>query len=252
MSQPRARTAVVTGGGQGIGLQICQTLAQAGFKVAILDINAETAQRAESTVRESGAEVKAYCADISRSKDLEDTFLQIEKDLGPISVLINNAAMFSNLDRKPFEQISDEEWQKVMQVNINGAFFASKAAVAQMKKIGWGRIINISSNTVDLGRPFFLHYVTSKSALVGMTRSMARELGTFGITTNVIMPSLTRTNVATEVVNEAIFEQIAAMQCIPRSGEPRDVANAIKFLVSEDASFITGQTIAVDGGAVFK
>lgn len=246
------RTAVVTGAGQGIGREIARVLGAAGLRVALLDLNEGAAQSAAQSLRDDGAQAHAWGVDVGDDAAVAATFREVAQTLGPVGVLVNNAAIFSSLTRKPFEEIPAAEWDAVMRVNVSGAFFAAKAASPQMRAQGWGRILSISSNTVDLGRPNFLHYVTSKAAIVGMTRSMARELGPHGITVNAIMPTLTRTNVPTQVVSEATFREVAALQSIPRSGEPIDVARTIRFLASDDAAFITGQTIAVDGGAIFR
>lgn len=249
--QTPTRTAVVTGGAQGIGLEISCKLLDAGHRVALFDINEASATAAAKVLAATGKVCKAYEVDVSNHDMVASAFAQVARDLGKVEILVNNAAVFSTLSRKPMDEISASEWETVLRVNVSGAFFAAKAASIQMREAGWGRIISISSNTVGLARPYFLHYVTSKSALIGMTRSMARELGAYGITVNALMPSLTRTNVATQVVQQSHFDEIEAMQCIKRSGSPEDVAGAIDFLVSEQAGFITGQTIAVDGGAVF-
>ncbi|MDC4992355.1 SDR family NAD(P)-dependent oxidoreductase [Acinetobacter baumannii] len=244
--------AIVTGGAQGIGKEISKVLAADGFKVIIADKNIDLAKSVAEEIEGSNGYCKAYALDISSEAEVNKTIDLIQRENGAISALINNAAMYSNLTRKPFTEIDADEWDAVMKVNISGVFYVSKSVAKMMQTQKYGRIINISSNTVGLGRPYFLHYVTSKAAVVGMTRSMARELGPDGITVNAIMPSLTRTNVETEVVQESTYQVISSMQCIPRNGEPADIANAIKFLVSQEANFITGQTLPVDGGAVFS
>lgn len=249
--QTTTKTVIVTGGAQGIGLEISRSLLDAGHHVALLDINRATAVAAAKTLSTNGKTCKAYEVDVGDHDMVASTLTQVAHDLGPVGILVNNAAIFSTLKRKSLDEISASEWEAVLRVNVSGAFFAAKFASAQMREAGWGRIINISSNTVGMARPYFLHYVTSKSALIGMTRSMARELGSHGITVNALMPSLTRTNVATQVVQQSHFDEIEKMQCIKRAGLPQDVAGMINFLVSEQAGFITGQTIAVDGGAVF-
>jgi len=244
------RTAVVTGAAQGIGYGISAHLLEQGFAVGLLDLDFDAAQRAASTLAGSGR-CRPYHADVSDEAQVMAAVDAVSQQLGPPTILVNNAAIFSTLRRRPFEQIPVDEWDAVMAVNVRGPFLMAKAVLAHMKSAGFGRVISISSNTVELGRPNFLHYVSSKAAVVGMTRAMARELGPHGITVNALMPSLTRTDVPTQVVTETTFAEIAAMQCIHRTGLPADIAHAVGFLASESASFITGQTIAVDGGAVF-
>jgi 3-oxoacyl-[acyl-carrier protein] reductase len=139
-----------------------------------------------------------------------------------------------------------------MAVNVDGAFLCARAVAAGMKAAGWGRIVNVSSNTVTLGRTGFLHYVTSKAAVIGLTNALARELGAHGITVNAVMPSLTRTEVEFQDVPQGVYDEMIARQCIKRTGRPADIAAAVLFLASNGADFITGQTVAVDGGAVHR
>ena len=246
----KRRVAIVTGGAQGIGAQICRTLVASGHSVALFDLDRDGAERTAAAI--AGPDVcRAHAVDVSDERATAEAVAAVEAQLGPVDVLVNNAALFSALARKPFEDIGIDEWNRVMAVNVGGPFLMAKAVAPRMRARRHGRIVNISSNTVQLGRPNFLHYVTSKAAIVGMTRSLARELGADGVTVNALMPSLTRTGVPTQVVAESTFEEIARLQCIPRTGLPSDVADAVAFLASDAAGFITGQTIAVDGGAVF-
>jgi len=163
-------------------------------------------------------------------------------------VAINNAAIFSSLKMKPFEQIPLEEWDQVMRVNITGCFLLARAVLPAMRARGWGRIVNISSSAVPTGTKNYLHYVTSKSALVGMTSSMARELGGQGITVNCVMPGGTFTEVPRETITAEGKARLLAAQCIPREGVAMDLVGLALFLCSEASSFITGQTIACNGG----
>jgi len=243
--------AVVTGGGQGIGQAICTALAEDGWRLAVLDINEAAALQTARRLQQDGADAQAFHVDIADPDSVRQAMTQVGTRMGAVGVLVNNAAMFSTLTRKPFDDITPQEWESVMRVNICGTFWMCQAAARAMRAQGAGRIINISSNTAALGRPFFLHYVTSKGALVSMTRALARELGSHGITVNAIMPSLTRTGVPTQVVDESHFDALLHMQCIPRNGLPDDIAQAVCFLASSRAAFITGQTLAVDGGAAF-
>ncbi|MCK9510477.1 MAG: SDR family oxidoreductase [Pigmentiphaga sp.] len=246
------KLAIVTGAAQGIGKTIALSLYASGYRVAALDLNEQAIQEYIAEQNLDPESFQGYRVDISQKSGVEQVFDDIESRFGTAGILINAAAIFSTLERRSFLDITENEWRQVLDVNVNGTFYMSQRAAKSMVAQQWGRIVHISSNTVGLGRPLFLHYVTSKSALVGMTRSMARELGGAGVTVNAIMPSLTKTGVATNVVTEETFQAIAAMQCIPRAGKPRDIANAIRFLASDDAEFITGQCLAVDGGATFS
>jgi NAD(P)-dependent dehydrogenase (short-subunit alcohol dehydrogenase family) len=163
-------------------------------------------------------------------------------------VLVNNAAIFSTLKMRPFDEIPIDEWQRVIDVNLSGCFFAARAVVGAMREVGWGRIINISSGSVFVGSPNYLHYVASKSALMGMTRAMSRELGADGITVNTVQPGGTFTEIERETVTAEGKEKLIAMQAIHRPEVPTDLAGLVLFLATEAASFITGQAIAVDGG----
>jgi 3-oxoacyl-[acyl-carrier protein] reductase len=147
-----------------------------------------------------------------------------------------------------FDELPLEEWDRVMRVNVTGSFLCARAVIGPMRKAGWGRIINISSATVGMGRPNFLHYVTSNAAVVGMTRSMAREVGPHGITVNALMPGLTKTEV--EFAGDATFRSIVELQAIKRTETPEDLARVLLFLASPASGFITGQCIAVDGGTI--
>jgi 3-oxoacyl-[acyl-carrier protein] reductase len=150
---------------------------------------------------------------------------------------------------RPFDQIPLEEWETVLRVNVTGAFLAARAVVGAMRRARFGRIINMASGAVTLGRPNYLHYITSKAALDGMTRSLARELGPYGITVNAILPGATFTEIERKTVTPEQKERIIALQCIPRPEGPDDLVGTALFLASDAASFLTGQALTVDGGA---
>ena len=178
-----------------------------------------------------------------------DVFSTIINEHGRIDVLVNNAAIFTTLEMKPFYNIDPAEWGDVINVNLNGVYACSRQVVDTMKENGFGRIINIGSAAVTMGRPNYTHYVASKSALIGMSRSMARELGSFGITVNTIMPGATSTEVERKTVTPQQKEAIVASQCIQRPATPDDILGAVLFLCSEESGFVTGQAITIDGGA---
>jgi 3-oxoacyl-[acyl-carrier protein] reductase len=174
---------------------------------------------------------------------------EVEAEFGRIDILINNAAIFSTLEMRPFDQIPLAEWEAVLRVNVTGAFLCAQAVVGAMRRARFGRIINMASGAVSLGRPNYLHYITSKAALDGMTRSLARELGPHGITVNAILPGATFTEIERKTVTPEQKERIIAMQCIPRPEGPDDLVGTALFLASDAASFLTGQALTVDGGA---
>ena len=167
---------------------------------------------------------------------------------GRIDVLVNNAAIYVSIQRRPFHEISAEEWDRVTAVNIKGVFLCAKAVFPHMRDQGGGRIINISSNTVMAGTPNFLHYVASKSALIGMTRSMSRELGAYGISVNAIAPGLVEHEGQT-LPPELSASRVSA-RSIQRRQTPEDLTGAVLYLAASDSDFITGQTLVVDGGDI--
>jgi NAD(P)-dependent dehydrogenase (short-subunit alcohol dehydrogenase family) len=174
---------------------------------------------------------------------------KVEAAYGRIDILVNNAGIFSTLEMRPFDQIPLAEWEQVLRVNVTGPFLCSRAVVPAMRRAQWGRIINMASGAVSLGRPNYLHYIASKGALDAMSRSMARELGRDGITVNAILPGATFTEIERKTVSPEQKERIIAMQCIPRAEGPEDLVGTVLFLASDASGFLTGQAITVDGGA---
>jgi 3-oxoacyl-[acyl-carrier protein] reductase len=173
------------------------------------------------------------------------------EQFGRVDVLINNAAIFATIKMKPFEEITFEEWNRLMAVNLAGTFLCCQAVVPHMRKQKMGRIINISSTTVLMGRPWYAHYVTSKAGIIGLTRALANELGSDNITVNTILPGATETEIPRETVSPEEAKALVAAQAIHRRETPEDVVGTAVFLASQDSSFITGQSINVDGGLNF-
>lgn len=248
----RGHVAIITGAGQGIGRAFAKAFAAAGAVPVIADMNAARGEAVAHEIKEAGREAFALAVDVSDAASVERLVTQVIERKGRVDTLVNNAAIFSTLAMRPFEQIPLEEWEAVMHVNVTGTFLCARAVAASMRAAGRGRIINISSSTVSMGRPNYLHYVTSKAAVIGMTRSMARELGPDGVTVNAILPSATFTEVARATVTPEQRLAIAATQCIPRSQTPQDLIGAAMFLASDASAFVTGQSIAVDGGATHR
>ena len=243
------RVVVVTGAGQGIGRELSRQFAAAGATVVVADINRANADRVRCEIESSGAEAMAVAVDIGDRASVEAMSEAAVVQLGRIDVLINNAAIFATLAKKPFWEISVDEWEHVIRVNVTGVFLSVCAVLPIMRQQKWGRIINVSSDSVPKGVPNYLHYVSSKSAIIGMTNAMARELGPHGITVNCIRPG----GVATEVdrvVNPTIERRVAQLseQCIPRGMVSSDLVGLAMFLSTSASNFITGQTIACDGG----
>jgi NAD(P)-dependent dehydrogenase (short-subunit alcohol dehydrogenase family) len=243
------RVVIITGAGQGIGRELSRQFAAAGATVVVADINRSNVDRVQEEIETAGGRATAVTVDIGDKTSVEAMAACAVAKLGRIDVLINNAAIFSSLRKRPFWEIPVEEWERVMHVNVTGAFLSVCAVLPTMRQQRWGRIINISSDSVPKGVPNYLHYVSSKSAVIGMTNAMARELGADGITVNCIRPG----GVATEVdrvANPTVERRIAQLseQCIPRGMVPSDLAGLAIFLSTPASGFITGQTIACDGG----
>jgi 3-oxoacyl-[acyl-carrier protein] reductase len=244
-----SRVAIVTGAAQGLGRAFAHRLVADGAVVAVADRNRTGAQ---AVVDEIGADrALAVEVDVADEAAVEAMVKAVVARWGGVDVLVNNASIFSSIKMKPFEEISVAEWDDVMAVNVKGAFLCARAVAPVMKRAGYGKIVNISSATVWIGRPNYLHYVTSKAALIGMTRAMSRELGAFNITVNAVTPGATETEVPRETVSPEQSRQIIAGQAIKRRERPADLVGTIAFLSSADSDFITGQTVNVDGGAAF-
>jgi NAD(P)-dependent dehydrogenase (short-subunit alcohol dehydrogenase family) len=246
------RVVLVTGGGQGIGREYARQLAAASAVPIVADINADAAASVVAEIEAAGGRAEAGTADVSDPDAIDALVEGVHARHGRIDVLINNAAIFSSLKMRPFEEIPIAEWRAVLDVNVTGAFMCARAVSPLMKQAGWGRIINIGSGAVPLGVPNYLHYVTSKAATLGLTNAMARELGRFGITVNTIQPGGTFHEVPRETVSEEGKAKLIANQCIPREEVPTDLAGVVLFLCSNASEFVTGQTLVVDGGLTHK
>jgi 3-oxoacyl-[acyl-carrier protein] reductase len=240
------RVAIVTGGGGGLGEGICHRLARAGAAVAAADIDRGKAERVAREVSSGGGRCIALEADVSDRGSVETMVEQTASELGGIDILVNNAAIYP---LRPWQEIEEEEWDRVLSVNLKGYFLCARAAFPHMQPRGNGRIINVASITFFIGWAGFLDYVSSKGAVVGFTRTLAREVGPEGVTVNAISPGAFPTDAErVHPDQEALNQRILEQQCLKRRGTPEDVGNLVTFLASEEASFITGQTIMIDGG----
>jgi 3-oxoacyl-[acyl-carrier protein] reductase len=241
------RVVIVTGAGQGLGRAFAKAFAAAGAIPIIAERNAERGAAVAAEIASNRA--RAIPTDVADPDSVARMVKAVEEEFGRIDALINNAAIFSTLEMRPFDQIPLDEWEQVLKVNVTGAFLCARAVVPAMRRAKWGRIINMASGAVTLGRPNYLHYITSKAALDGMTRSLARELGADGITVNAVLPGATFTEIARNTVTPEQKERIVGMQCIPRPETPQDLVGTVLFLASDASAFLTGQAITVDGGA---
>ena len=229
------RTAVVTGGASGIGAAISDRLRADGLNVATLDLN-------------PGEAKFSYAADVTDRVAIDAALEDIRAELGPVTVLVNAAG----LDRfKRFSDLTFDEWQKVIDVNLNGTFHCIQAVLPDMVEAGWGRIVNISSSSTHSGQPFMAPYVAAKSAVNGLTKSLALEYGPQGITVNAVPPGFIDTPMVRKAEQRGFLgdtaKQIEATP-VRRMGRPEDIAAACSFFISDDASYITGQILGVNGG----
>jgi 3-oxoacyl-[acyl-carrier protein] reductase len=240
------KVAIVTGGGRGLGAAYCQALAAEGASVVVADIT-------EAGAREVAGEIGglAVKVDVSDEASVQGMVAQALDRYGRVDILINNASIFTELVRtsKPFDEISVDEWDRVMGVNVRGVWLCCKAVAPTFRRQRSGVIVNISSGTIYIGAPNFMHYVTSKAAVWGMTRVLARELGDFGIRVNSITPGLTSSEPAQEVYAPERLEASAQRRIFKREETGDDLVGTVLYLCSELSAFVTGQCINVDGGA---
>lgn len=248
MSDLAGRIVVVTGAGQGLGRAYAHAFADAGAIPVIAELDENSGRAVADELAQKKAQALFVRTDVSSPESVQAMVAKADAEFGRIDVLVNNAAIFSTLQMRPFEEIPLEEWARVLNVNITGSFLCARAVLPVMRRANWGRIINISSATVSMGRPNYLHYVTSKAAVIGMARSMAREVGKYGINVNTVLPGATVTEVPRATVTEAQRQAIVGLQCIPRIEAMDDLIGPVLFLASDASRFVTGQSLTVDGG----
>lgn len=237
------RVAVVTGAGSGIGRAIALRLAEDTAKIAIWDINGEGAEETARLIGEAGGTAIAITVDCSDKAAIEAAAARTRSELGPIAILVNNAGI---APFTPFLKTSDDLFDKIIRINLRGPWLMTKECLPDMISAGWGRVINITSSSVQTGSPMQGHYVSSKGGLVGMTKALALEFAPSGVTFNMIPPGF----IDTPMLRAAPMDAEAFAQTLPmkRIGQPEDIAAAAAYLASEEANYITGQVISTNGG----
>jgi NAD(P)-dependent dehydrogenase (short-subunit alcohol dehydrogenase family) len=243
-----SRVAVVTGAASGIGAAIARTLADRGHRVALLDLDADGAQRAAKDLRVQGLTALGACVDVADRASVDDALQEVRSELGPIEIMVTSAGIDA-FER--FLDIDVDAWERMLAVNLTGTFHCLQAAVPDMLAAKWGRIVTISSSSAQSGAARMAHYVASKGGVVGLTKALAIELAPRGITVNTIPPSFIDTPMArrAEATGDmASIEAVIARTPVRRAGTPDDIAAACAFLCSDEASYITGQQIGVNGG----
>lgn len=241
------RVAVVTGAARGIGFAAARKLAMAGNAIALLDRSPAVVEQAK-TLTDLGVPTIGIVADVGDEGSVDAALAETRDALGPIAILVNNAGTAVHRDWK---SVTPAQWDEVMTVNLKSMFLCSRNVIIDMEVAGWGRIVNISSVTFLSGQRRLIDYVASKGGVVGFTRTFSREVGPDGITVNTVTPGAIRTEAEIEMVpdpDDAALAALTSIQAIQRRGTPDDVAAAIAFLCTEEAGFITGQNLVVDGG----
>lgn len=246
------KVAIVTGSARGLGRAYALRLAKEGAKIVVADIL--DGKETVDLVRQQGGDAIYVHTDVTSEESTQDMAHKAIEKFERIDILINNAALFATIIKKPFYEIPAQEWDAVMAVNLKGPFLCSKAVYPHMKKQGKGKIVNVSSGVFFKGLPNFLHYAVSKGGNVALTRSLAREVGDANICVNTIAPGYTETEYLKENPQDPseVTKTIIATRCIKRSETPEDLLGTIVFLASDDTDFVTGQTIVVDGGSAMS
>jgi 2-hydroxycyclohexanecarboxyl-CoA dehydrogenase len=242
------RVAVVTGAASGMGLGIARQLAADGNAVALLDLNGEGVRAAAAELSERGHTVAPFEVDVADRGTLEQVFTDARAGLGPVTILVTSAGIEAF---DPALDITPEKWDRLLAVNLTGTFSCMQLAVADMAAAGWGRIVTISSSSAQSGAPNMAHYVASKGGVIGLTKAFAREFARNGITVNTIPPTIVDTPMARHAEglgNVPSIDQLGKMVPLGRAGTSEDIAAACSFLCSEEAGYITGQLIGVNGG----
>lgn len=247
-----SRVAAVTGGASGIGAATCRLLAARGDRVAVLDVDRDAAEALAKELRETGATAVAVVVDVSDRVAVDAAFTEVRAELGPTEILVTSAGL---CEFAPFEEVTSELWQRAIAVNLTGTFLCCQAVIGEMVASGWGRVVLVSSSSAQRGSPKAPHYAAAKGGVLSLCRSLALAYAPHGITVNTIPPSGIETpmqHAAQRAGDLPSNEVMAGALPIGHLGTPADIAAAAAFLTSEEAGFITGQVLGVNGGAVLQ
>jgi len=241
-----AKVALVTGGAAGIGAAISRRLARDDIAIGVLDLSIDDAAKVADEIAASGGRAIPLHADITQRVQVESAVANLRGAFGPVTIVVNNAGITGFV---PFEELTDAQWDKMMEVNLKGPFIVTQVVLPDMKAASWGRIVNISSSSAQSGAVRMAHYSASKGGVIALTKTLAVELGPLGITCNNIPPRFVMNTVMSEKsFGPEVRQRIIDSGPIRRQGEPEDIAGACAWLVSEEAGYVTGQTIGVNGG----
>jgi 3-oxoacyl-[acyl-carrier protein] reductase len=242
------RVAIITGAGQGIGRIYAERFAEEGAAVVVADLNGTKAKDVAEGITSAGGRAMASTTDVSDSESVKSLVDTTVEEFGQIDILVNNAAIFSTLKMKPFEEISGDEWDTLFAVNAKGTFLCCQAVSPIMRKNRYGRIINISSSVVVTGRPNYAHYIASKGAVWALTHALATELGADDITVNTVSPHGIVTEIPRETISDEGWRRNLEEQALKRKGDANDLVGVVLYLASEESKFMTGQTLSLDAG----
>ncbi len=242
MMSLNGKNAVVTGGGRGLGRAIATVLATQGAAVAVWDLNKDGAEETVEAITAAGGKAIAVAGDAADAAAVAESAARTREELGAITVLVNNAGITNYV---PFTDLSEETWDQMMRINLKGPFLVTREFVPDMLEAEWGRIVNISSSSAQTGAPALGHYAASKGGVIGLTKALAIEFAAKGITVNNVPPGFVDTPLLREGFD---LDKVAEKMPMKRPGKPEDIAHAVAYLVSEEAAYVTGQTLSVNGG----
>lgn len=242
----QGKVAVVTGGARGIGRGIATVLAAKGAAVAVWDLNTEGAEKTVAEIHEAGGKAVAVGGDAADAAAVARSAARTRDELGPVTILVNNAGTTAY---ESFTSISEAAWDRMIGINLKGPFLVTQELIPDMIEAGWGRIVNISSSSAQTGAPAMAHYASSKGGVIGLTRALAVEYIGQGITVNHVPPGFIDTPLVRQ--GPVDVDAVAATMPMKRAGTPEDIAHAVAYLASEEAGYVTGQTVSVNGGRYF-